>query len=230
MPDDHQHFAGDLITMARSLMHKSEDSWRSLAGRLDVREDEAWLDEGRRRHQAIAAMQTSIAPEISQTSYSFAVIRNPRRVRMQLIGSATSGNTSPPPDMIICRDSAWWTRTGSKRGHNLANPARGIGLFGLELMILPAPLADIMDYREAREVTGDRDAILVSAGASERAWFDAPELVVLSVSRYELEVDRELGVLLANRAYIDNRVARDVVLRDLRVNPSFEEETEFSIP
>jgi hypothetical protein len=62
------------------------------------------------------------------------------------------------------------------------------------------------------------------------AWQHAPELVVLSVSRYEMEVDRELGILLANRAYIDNRIARDTTLRDIRVNPSFDDEAEFGIP
>jgi hypothetical protein len=107
---------------------------------------------------------------------------------------------------------------------------RRIGLFGLELMICPKPLADIMDYREARETTGERAAILVSAGASEMAWSHAPELVVLSVSRYELEVDRELGILLADRAYIDNRIARNIVLHDIRVDPSFDDDAEFGMP
>jgi hypothetical protein len=53
---------------------------------------------------------------------------------------------------------------------------------------------------------------------------------VLSVSRYELEVDRELGILLANRAYIDDRIARDIVLHDIRVDPSLDDEAEFGIP
>jgi hypothetical protein len=175
-------------------------------------------------------METSTPPEISVVGYSFSVIKTPWRVRMQLIHSAAAGSPEPPPDLIICRDQTWWARTGSEAKTNRTNPMHRIGLFGLDLMICPQPLADIMDYREARETTGERAAILVSAGASEMAWQHVPELVVLSVSRYELEVDTELGILLANRAYIDNRIARDTTLHDIRVNPSFDDEAEFGIP
>jgi hypothetical protein len=97
-------------------------------------------------------------------------------------------------------------------------------------MICPQSLANIMDYREAQETTRERAAILVSAGASEMLWWHAPEQVVLSVSRYELKVDKELGILFANRAYIDDRIAREIVLHDIRVDPTLDNETEFGIP
>jgi hypothetical protein len=223
-----------LITVARRLMWESDASWSSLTGRLEVREDEAWLDEGRKRCRASAAMETSasIAPDISVVDYSFSVRRTPWRARMQLIhSSAAARNPEPLPELIICRDKAWWARTGAAVKTNTANVNHRIGLFGLDLMICPQSLADIMDYREAQETTRERRAaIQVSAGASEMVWWDAPGQVVLSVSRYELEVDRELGILLANRAYIDNRIARDIVLRDISVDPSFDDEAEFGIP
>ena len=104
-------------------------------------------------------------------------------------------------------------------------------MYGLDLMICPQPFADSMDYREARE--GEREgraAILVTAGASEMIWQRAPGQVVLSVSWYELEVDRELGILLANRAYIDDRIARDIVLHDIRVDSQLNDEAEFCMP
>jgi len=195
-----------------------------------VRNDEAWLDEGRKRFHGSAALETSIAPEINVVGYSFAVTKSPWRVRMQLTHSAAAGNPEPHPDLIVCRDQTWWARSGSKLSTNSADAACRIGLFGLELMICPQLLADIMDYREAREITHERAAILVAAGASEMTWLHAPEQVVLSVSRYELDVDRELGILLANRAYIDGRIACAIELHDIRVDPPFDDETEFRIP
>lgn len=232
MTNERQRSSGELITVARGLVRESAASWSSLAGRLEVRDDEAWLDEGRKRYHASAAMalETSTEPEISVVGYSFSVIKNPWRVRMQLIHAAAGGNPEPLPDLIICRDQTWWAKTGSQVETNSANVTRRIGLFGLDLMTCPQPLADTMYYLEARDTTGERAAILVSAGASEMVWEHAPEQVVLSVSRYELEVDTELGILLANRAYIDNRLARDTTLHDIRVNPSFDDEAEFGIP
>jgi hypothetical protein len=224
--DERPRRPGEQITVARRLMRESAASWRSLTGRLEVREDEAWLDEGRKRYHGSAASEPSAAAEISGAGYSFSVIRSPWRVRMQLMHSTAAGI----PGLIICRDETWWARTGSEAKTNRANPMHRIGLFGLDLMICPQPLADIMDYREARETTGERAAILVSAGPSELASQHTPELVVLSVSRYELEVDTELGILLANRAYIDNRIAREITLHDIRLNPSFDDQAEFGIP
>jgi hypothetical protein len=228
--DEHQRSSGELITVARRLMRGANASWSSLTGRLEVRNDEAWLDEGRKRYHGSAALETSTAPEISAVGYSFSVIKTPWRARMQLLHSAAPGSPEPHPDLIVYRDQTWWARTGSEVKTNGTDVTRRIGLFGLELMICPQSLADIMDYREARETTRERAAILVSAGASEMVWWHAPELVVLSVSRYELEVDRELGILLANRAYIDNRIAREIVLHNIRVDPSFNDEAEFGIP
>jgi hypothetical protein len=229
MTDEHQRSFEELITEARRLMRESTDAWRSITGRLEVRNDEAWLDEGRKRYHASAAMETSTAPDISVVNYSFSVRRTPWRVRMQLMHAA--GVENAKPDLIICRDQIWWMRTGAAVKTNKANLAHRIGLSGLDLMICPKPLADIMDYREARETIHDRRAaILVLAGASEMLWWHAPEQVVLSVSFYELEVDSELGILLANRAYIDDRIARDIVLHDIRVDPSLDDETEFGIP
>lgn len=231
MTDGYDRSSEALITMARSLMRESVSSWSSLRGRLEVRNDEAWLDEGRKRYHASAAIETATPPEISLVSYSFSVIRTPCRVRMQLMHSTTAGNPEPSPDLIIRRGQTWWTKTGSDVKTNGTNVMRRIGLFGLDLMICPGQLADIMDYREARETTRElRAAILLTTGASEMTWWHAPEQVVLSVSRYELEADTELGILLANRAYIDDRIARDITLHDIRVDPSFEDETEFAIP
>jgi hypothetical protein len=205
----YQDSARELIAVARGLMRDSAASWSSLAARLEVRDDEAWLDEGRRRYQASAAMQLSTPPEISMVSYLFSVSQTPWRLRMRLVRSVAAGNLQPPPDLIICRDKNWWARTGSEVMDNKAGTERRIGLHGLELMICPQQLADIMDFRDARETTREgRAAILVSAGSSEMAWRYAPEQVVLSASGYELEVDRQLGILLANRAYIDNRAAQ----------------------
>ena len=230
MTDEHQRSSEEFITAARRLMRESAASWGSLTGRLEVREDEAWLDEGRKRYNAAAAMETSTPPEISVAVYSFSIKKNPWRVRMQRVHSAATKSPEPQPDLIICRDQTWWARTGSQVKTNGASVMRRIGLFGLDLMICPQPLADTLYYLDAREAAGGRAAILVSAGASEMTWQHAPELVVLSVSRYELEVDTELGVLLANRAYIDDRIARDITLHDIRVNPSFDDEAEFGIP
>lgn len=230
MTDEHQRSPEELITAARRLMRESVGSWNSLSGRIEIREDEAWLDEGRKRYHASAAMETSTVPEVSVAGYAFSVIRTPWRVRMQLVHSAAAGSPEPLLDLIICRDQTWWARTGSHVKTNKADPMRSLGLFGLDLMLCPQPLADIMDYLEAREIAGERAAILVSAGPSEMAWERAPELVVLSVSRYELEVDTELGILLANRAYIDDRIARDITLHDLRVNPALDDAAEFGIP
>jgi len=214
--DEHQLSSRELITTARRLMRGSATSWGSLTGQLEVRNDEPWLDEGRKRYHGSAALETSTTSEISVVGYSFAVVKTPWRVRMQLMHSSAAGEPEPHPDLIIYRDQEWWARTGSELKTNSTNVAHH-GLYGLELMICPQPLADILYYEEARERIGERAAILVSAAASEMAIQHAPELVVLSVSRYELEVDRELDILLANRAYIDNRIARDIVLHDIRV-------------
>jgi hypothetical protein len=227
---EYQRSSEELIALARRLMQESATSWSSLTGRLEVRDDEAWLDEGRKRYHGSAALETSTASEISIAEYSFAVAKSPWRARMQLIPSTGRGYAESNPDLIIHRDQTWWARTGSEVKTNSTSPKRRVGLFGLELMICPQSLANIMDYREAQETTRERAAILVSAGASEMLWWHAPEQVVLSVSRYELKVDKELGILLANRAYIDDRIAREIVLHDIRVDPTLDDETEFGIP
>jgi hypothetical protein len=230
MTFEHQRSSEELIAVARRLMQGSATSWSSLTGRLEVRNDEAWLDEGRKRYNGSAALETSTAPDISGLSYSFAAIRSPWRIRMQFMRSLVAGDPEPHPDLIVYRDQTWWARTGSKVETNSTDVMRQIGLFGLDLMICPQSLADIMDYREARETTRERAAIMLSAGASEMIWWHAPEQVVLSVSRYDLEVDRKLGILLANRAYIDDRVARNIELHNIHVDPPLNDETEFGIP
>lgn len=230
MTFEYQRSSEELITVARKLMRGSATSWSSLTGRLEVRNDEAWLDEGRKRYHGSAALETSTPPEISVVCYSFAAVKSPWRIRMQLMNSVAAGDPEPLPDLIVYRDQTWWARSGSKVKTNGTNAAYSIGLSGLELMICPQLLADIMDYREARETARERAAILVSAGASEMIWRHAPEQVVLSASRYELDVDRELGILLANRAYIDDRIATDIELHDIHVNAPLDDETEFGIP
>jgi hypothetical protein len=228
--EEYDRSSDGLITTARGLMRHAGDSWSSMAGRLTVRDDEAWLDEGRRRYHGDAPMETSTPPDISAVGYYFSVIREPWHVRMQLMHSAPSGNLEDNADLIVYREQTWWARTGSQVRTNGINADRRCGLYGLELMICPQSLADTMDYRQAREANHGRPAILVSAGASEMIWRHAPEQVVLSASRYELEVDKDLGILLANRAYIDDRISRDIELHDIRLNPSFDNAAEFGVP
>lgn len=230
MADGRHRSSEELIAQARSLMRESAGSWNSLAGQLEIREDRAWLDEGRKRYHASAAMTTSVAPDETVASYIFSVIRAPRRARMRLTHSVPDENPETYPELVIVRDQTWWAKTGSVVETNVGDAAHGIGLFGLELMICPQPLADTMDYCEAWETRPGGSAILLSAGASEMIWFRAPELVVLSASEYELEVDRQLGILLASRAYIDNRIARNVTLSGICVNPPFDDQAEFGIP
>src|SRR5258707_256074 len=172
--DEHQLSSRELITTARRLMRGSATSWGSLTGQLEVRNDEPWLDEGRKRYHGSAALETSTTSEISVVGYSFAVVKTPWRVRMQLMHSSAAGEPEPHPDLIIYRDQEWCARTGSEVKTNSTNVAHH--------------------------------------------------------SRYELEVDRELYILLANRAYIDNRIARDIVLHDIRVDVPLDDETEFGIP
>ena len=230
MTDKHQRSSEEMITVARRLIRESAASWGSLTGRLEVRENEAWLNEGRKRFHGLAALERSAVPDIRAVGYSFAVIRSPWRMRMQLTHSAAPGDQESYPDLIIHRDLTWWARTGSEVITNSTNVSHSVGLFGLEFMICPQSLADTLYYLEAREIVRERPSILVEAGASEMAWRHAPELVVLSVSRYELEVDMELGILLANRAYIDDTIARNITLHDIRVDQALDDETVFGMP
>ena len=231
MTDDYQYSSEELAAAARKLLQEPAIRWSSLAGLIEIWDDDAWLDEGRKRYHAAAPMETDTDPMISAFKYSFSVTQEPWRVRMQLMGHTVADTLQSPPELIVCRGQTWWAKTGLQVITNEARENSRLGLFGLDLMVAPAQLAGTIDIRQAKRVTpGRRKAILLSASASEMIWQHVPELVVLSASRYELEVDEDLGILLATRAYIDNRIARSMVLHDLQVDQNQYGDEEFNIP
>lgn len=203
-------------------MRESGRSWSSVKGRLEVREDEAWLNEGRRRyHRESVPGQSEPGPDFRITKYSFQVVRSPLRVRMTLISDEFPGDSQPAADLIVRRDRAWWLRTGDEErsGDGIR---RSAGLCGLDVLLSPEPFADLT-YGDARTSESGRPSILVSGEAPEidRSYPNA--LTVLSASRYELEVDTQVGILLAGRTYIEDRIARETTLHNIETDTAMDD-------
>jgi hypothetical protein len=204
-------------------MRKAGSSWSDLKGRLQVLEDRPWLDEGRKRvHQLTVPGQSEPRPDYRTIDYSFQVARNPLRVRMTLVSDEFSGDDAQPaPNVIVRRGRAWWLRTGDvqESGDGLT---RSVGLYGLDIMLSPEPFADF-DYRYARTTQSGRPSILVSAEAPDIDQLYPSDMTVLSASRYEFEVDEELGIFLASRAYIEDRIASQIALRDVEADTAIDD-------
>ena len=220
----------DLATTARTLLGRANGSWRSLAGRLELWEDEAWLDKGRARYHGSPASQVPSADEPKGLAYRFVIASEPWRVRMVLVWSRRSPHADSDPDLLVVRGATWWARTGEILVTNDGDSRSSHGLYYLDLLTQPAGLADSLAYISgAQAAEEDRPVIRVNAAPTEVTRLRAPSLVVLSANRYELDVDAGLGILRRVRCLIGDRLARQVMLRELRVNPPIDE-TDFAPP
>ncbi len=158
----------DFATTARALIRRANGSWRSLAGRLELWEDEAWLDDGRARYHGSPPSQVPPADEPKELAYRFVIASEPWRLRMVLLWSRPSPQADSDPDLMVVRGATWWARTRESLVTNDGDSRHSHGLYYLDLLTKPAGLADSLAYVSgAQAAEENRPVIRVNAAPTE---------------------------------------------------------------
>lgn len=222
-PAPARSFPEALHTVVRALLALSDRSWSTITGTLTTWRDEKLLDVGRSRSACDPAAPSLVAqgasPRRYETEHRFWAMREPWRIRMELVRMTLPDEEYAFSTMIV-HGQIWWvedTRSHgltvlSNHGQDNRTGTACQGTFDLDKLLQPAGLAGALVPSQIAAIeVGGRNAITVRGTPLESpgdAFWLMGGLTTLGATEYQFSVDAAVGILLRAEAFVDGQLAR----------------------
>ena len=185
-------------------------SWHLLAGVVEWWSDERPADVGRRRfHGAEASIaeadEGELASSLDIARAAFVAQRDPRRLAELPLATPYSPAFAAA---VAWADDATAVLEGDPPKQRVVRPNEAWGDLGVSRLLWPHALSRVVarPWSDRLEVPGDR---------LEKDLTLLPELVTLAADRYEAQYDPSLDVLTTWTSFIEDRIARRIMLTEL---------------
>lgn len=217
------------------LLRNPARPWASVSGRLWTFWDEDVLDLGRARFHSdhadrdAASVGDNGEGEVAslrriQGHYRFWATQPPWRLRLETRREVLPKETEyePMPEVLIFDRETWWALSTGLVESNNGDERSTYSPQDLDLLLAPAALAKALEFTQVTQLEVDGRAAF-QLEAMPAASFDAfashaRGLALLGAGLYVLTVDGTYGIVLHVDAYVERRLARRLVLTDVRID------------